>query len=608
MRQVMAVWLAHLAVFSIKVLPDVHSLRPLVFAVLAIAAQASLLTLPVLLLAALSALPANNDFSRNVARAARIGLPIVAIGMLILLYANYMIESMYGFYIDPFVWNLLTTPGGTAALGATNSFYFFIACVIGAVIAAYYIVIKTVPLESPVQRMGVRPAYAGIALVGIFSAQGTMYAVADYKSQVPLLEIGDHIAWYPRITARSFLQKLGIKPSRLIVDVGDGAVSDGINYPRTTPGMLGLEHDYNIVWLVAESWRQDMLDPEIMPGTWKFGEDNQRFDNHYSSGNGTRMGIFGQFYGLNGQFWFPALRYQRSPLLVDILQGNDYEIQAYTSASFSYPEFDKTVWLNIPETHLQSRGKGVSWERDRKNVTDLIRFTRTATGPFLAFMFFESTHANYDFPDENVIRSDYVGNFDYLATDIATNIEQIKNRYINASNHLDSQFQRVFAALAAQGRLDDTIVIVTGDHGEEFMENGRWGHNSTFSQQQVRVPLLIHIPGQPGRHYSGLTSHLDIPATVLAALGSKTNNAELSLGHDLLSPAYHREYAVISDWHGDALVTDKFKFSMSVKANARGLALTRTDDSRLEQQKLPDEVTGVLGHYLSATRQFRKPG
>ncbi|HZJ71964.1 MAG TPA: hypothetical protein VFF36_13615, partial [Planctomycetota bacterium] len=51
--------------------------------------------------------------------------------------------------------------------------------------------------------------------------------------------------------------------------------------------------DWNVLWLVAESLRADALDPEIMPATSAFAERATRFDRHYSSGNGTRMGLFG---------------------------------------------------------------------------------------------------------------------------------------------------------------------------------------------------------------------------------------------------------------------------------------------------------------------------
>jgi len=115
----------------------------------------------------------------------------------------------------------------------------------------------------------------------------------------------------------------------------------------------------------------------------------------------------------------------------------------------------------------------------------MLDFIENADAPFFSFMFFESAHANYYFPEDSVIEPDYIGDFNYLTVDIEQQIERIRARYLNAVHHLDSQLARVFDTLQTQGLLENTIVIVTGDHGEEFMENGRWGHNSTFSQQQI---------------------------------------------------------------------------------------------------------------------------
>ena len=58
---------------------------------------------------------------------------------------------------------------------------------------------------------------------------------------------------------------------------------------------------------------------------------------------------------------------------------------------------------------------------------------------------------------------------------------------LQAVHHLDGQFARVIDHLRQRNLLDSTIVILVGDHGEEFMEHGFWGHNSTFSDPQTRT-------------------------------------------------------------------------------------------------------------------------
>jgi len=135
-----------------------------------------------------------------------------------------------------------------------------------------------------------------------------------------------------------------------------------------------------------------------MPATSAFADQALRFDRHYSSGNGTRMGMFGMFYGLYGKDWFPVLEGGRPPLLMDALRQLDYRIEAWSSARFSYPEFDRTIFAGLPHSALHDSALGEGWQRDRINVGQMLEFVRDAARapdrrPFMSFMFFESPHA-----------------------------------------------------------------------------------------------------------------------------------------------------------------------------------------------------------------------
>ena len=61
----------------------------------------------------------------------------------------------------------------------------------------------------------------------------------------------------------------------------------------------------------------------------------------------------------------------------------------------------------------------------------------------MTYMFFESTHANYDFPPESAIAEPYLKDLNYITADFNAQIGEIKNRYINAAHHVDSQIGRV---------------------------------------------------------------------------------------------------------------------------------------------------------------------
>ncbi|MDO8272666.1 MAG: sulfatase-like hydrolase/transferase [Gammaproteobacteria bacterium] len=527
---------------------------------------------------------------------------VAAVLLVLFLVVNYKLRDMYGFYFNFFVLNLLMTPGGVEAMGVSTSTNITLAIVVLTLAVAVWLLLRFIPFERLWARR-LRASYLVPGFIGVFLLQGGWYAWSEFHYDRTVLQIADRIIWYMPVTARTFFEDMGATIDRPEGADMEVAISGGsLNYPEAPDEPL--KTPYNIVWLVAESWRADMLTPEIMPQTWAFAQKTKQFREHYSGGNGTRMGMFSQFYGLYGSYWFDFLNSGRQPLLMEVLQKNNYDMMAYTSSRFSYPEFDKTVFAGLPMSQLQSYTEGAGWERDRKNVADLLGYIEKAEDPFFGFMFFESAHANYYFPEESVIAPDYIEDFNYLTLDIEKEIERIRARYINANHHLDSQLGRVFAALEEQGKLDNTIVIVTGDHGEEFMENGRWGHNSTFSQEQIRVPFLLYVPGQAPAQFDVMTSHHDVPATVLAALGMDIDPATYSYGHDLLAADYHRDYTVASDWHGNTLITPDVKMVFSKKGAFYDDAATTLNDDPIDLAATKAPYRDALGLFTRELSRF----
>ena len=529
-------------------------------------------------------------------------MQVACVGIIVFMFANYKLRDMFGFYVNFFVVNLLITPGGVEAMGVSGSTNQTLLIALIALAVMVVLVLRFVPFER-LYPIWLKRRYLWSGAVLLLLLQAGWYALSEYHYDRMILGTAGRIIWYIPITARGIFENLGVVINRPDGSEFDMSESSGsLNYPETPD--VKFAKPYNILWLVSESLRADMLTPEFMPNTWKFSEKSQRFLNHYSGGNGTRMGMFSQFYGLYGGYWFDFLYAHRAPLLVDLIQKNDYSMMAYTSSRFSYPEFDKTIFASLHENQLQSYTEGAGWERDRKNVGDMLQFIAKTSQPFFSFMFFESAHANYYFPEESVIREDYIDDFNYLTVDVEENIERIRNRYINATHHLDSQLGRVYDALEEQGLLDSTIVVVTGDHGEEFMEKGRWGHNSTFSQEQIRVPLLIHIPGRESGETSVMTSHLDIPATIMAALGVRIDPTTYSYGSDLFDPHYQRDYTVVSDWHGNTLITPEVKMVFSKKGAAYDDVTTSLNDSPIDLANAKTDYRTPLGKFARELARF----
>src|SRR5690606_33261833 len=92
-------------------------------------------------------------------------------------------------------------------------------------------------------------------------------------------------------------------------------------------------------------------------------------------------------------------------------------------------------------------------------------------------------------------------------------------RYLSAIASLDHHVGALLDSLAARGLMDNTVVIIASDHGEQFGSHGWEGHGNSLYSPVLRVPLVIAGPGiAPGR-VSGAAGLRHIPATIAAEIG-----------------------------------------------------------------------------------------
>ncbi len=498
-----------------------------------------------------------------------------------LIYFDLKLYELYGFHFNGFVWNLITTQGGLDSLGVHAGNFLAAAAVIAgyalALSAAMFVARLHIALRVP------STAFFASALLLTSIVERSVYAWSFHTGQSAVLEVAQGLPGYQTTRATHVLARLGIPATRHT----QGTLTTGrgsLHYPRKALETTAIEQPANIVLLVAESWRADSLTAEVMPSTSRFADQALRFDNHYSGGNGTRMGMFTLFYGLHGTYWHQFLRERQPPVLVDHMQSLGFNMLAQTSARFTYPEFDRTVFASMPSDALHEDDEGPSWQRDRRNVDRAIRWlgAQSADRPFFLFQFFESPHASYDFPEDSTLFPEYARTVNYLALDSASDPVPLKNRYLNAVHHLDQQIGRVLDALRTNGQLANTIVVITGDHGEEFNEKGHWGHNSEFTNEQLRVPLILSLPGEEAQRIHHLTSHEDIAPTLLSRLGITSQSSVYSHGIDLMSNG--RTHVVAADWARIAYMDSDYKLVFSTDTSTAPTPITKADDASIANQ------------------------
>jgi choline-sulfatase len=101
--------------------------------------------------------------------------------------------------------------------------------------------------------------------------------------------------------------------------------------------------------------------------------------------------------------------------------------------------------------------------------------------------------------------------------------------------YTDAAIGRVLDAIDRAGIADRTAVIVTADHGEAFGEHGNSRHGFTLYEEEVRIPLLVHVPGLHGFVIDTPRSAIDVTPTIAELLGiaPPANWKGVSLLHDL---------------------------------------------------------------------------
>jgi membrane-anchored protein YejM (alkaline phosphatase superfamily) len=189
--------------------------------------------------------------------------------------------------------------------------------------------------------------------------------------------------------------------------------------------------------------------------------------------------------------------------------------------------------------------------------------------------------------------------------DLQRDIGGIHKRYINVVHHLDSQLARITTHLEQRRLLENTLVVITGDHGEEFMEKGRWGHNSTFVDEQIRVPLVLWVPGRAAHQETLRTSHLDLLPTLLPLLGVQNPGRDYAMGQSLFEPQPKR-LLLAGDWDRLAFLGEDYKLVMPFTSGSfAGTQVSHANDSHLsDSNRVLQAMLPVIQTELKNQRQF----
>ena len=147
--------------------------------------------------------------------------------------------------------------------------------------------------------------------------------------------------------------------------------------------------------------------------------------------------------------------------------------------------------------------------------------------PFFVVFHLFDPHSPYDPPEgyaTTYTRYGTMGITDWKwnedGTVLPNQADHLRNLYDGEIRWVDSQLSRMFGAIRQRHLAENTLIVFTADHGEEFLEHGHWGHAYNLYQQSLHVPLIISGPGIPVNVVdSTVVGQFDILPTVLSYVG-----------------------------------------------------------------------------------------
>lgn len=453
-----------------------------------------------------------------------------------------------------------------------------------------------------VQRISPSGAIAKRVAIAIALSTLTFHGIhiwADAVAQDGIVKQTEVLPFRYAATAKRMLRRMGVdvrpRPELKVADNGD----EGLAYPLQPVECTSAAPTPNFIFIVIDSWRFDALGPSVTPNLHAFANRTARFTNHFSGGNATRIGVFSLFYSIPGTYWHRILAEQQRPVLVDELVRRDYEIAVLRSAPLYSPEFDRTVFAGLD---VRTRSKGsrpYQWDRDLTTGFESFLNARKQDKPFFAFLFYDSPHS-FDMPNDYATPFTPNGpRVNYLDLHGLKDATPFVNRYLNSVHYVDSLIGEALHDIESRGLLQNSVIVITGDHGQEFNDSKRdyWGHGSNFTRYQTGVPFLLYAPDLPSGQYAHRTSHFDVAPTLLASyLGCKTPMADYSVGTSLFQPG-GRQMLLMSEY-ADFAIVEPEKIAV---VREHGMDIVNPENVELDDAALTPEVIAAA---LEQKRRF----
>ncbi|MFN0009156.1 MAG: sulfatase [Planctomycetota bacterium] len=286
----------------------------------------------------------------------------------------------------------------------------------------------------------------------------------------------------------------------------------------------------NVLVIVLDTLRADHLGVDgyeraTSPNVDRFARENLHFPRAFAAAPWTPpsiatllSGLYPTSHGMMPPDKLPgegdlSKRLDRNVLtLAEILADSGYRTAALSANPWITPEFGYAQGFETFDVRVDARAEKIT-ELGLARIEEL----RASGDPFLFYLHYLDPHEPYSPPDDHRI---FAGQ--PLRGSYSPQMVENLDRYDGEIHYLDASLGRLFAELRAKGIYDDLVIVLLGDHGEQFEEHGHLGHGWQLFNEELRVPLVVK-PGRTtqGRTIESVVSIVDVLPTILALTGQE---------------------------------------------------------------------------------------
>jgi arylsulfatase len=340
----------------------------------------------------------------------------------------------------------------------------------------------------------------------------------------------------------------------------------------------------NIILLTIDALRMDHVssygyDRETTPNLDRFAAENIRFLNPHSVSTNTREAVPGLLTGRYPSECVDEAYELASDTIATHLSGTEYTTGAFHSNPYvsrgygfdrDFDAFDDDLyWGSNKLVALAQRALDKLRNRHYARAETIndraLDWIDSVEKPFFLWNHYMDVHAPYSPPREyqENFNDEYVGmeraqkmykRAALTDPESITDAErrEMVNLYDEEIRYIDAQIELFLKELESRGLLDESLLIVTADHGDAFGEHGYYGHPRQLDEELIRVPLIASLPNNSEGQISPPTSTVDIIPTSLNAAGVDADALPGESLFDIVgNPEAYQDRVVFSQARGD---------------------------------------------------------